>query len=115
MTNERILELLEIEKRCLLRDCDRDCAKCDLVQDRDELEEMYTLAYCIIQDCTPEPPIRIDDLFEGATLEYCPSCKKRIGPTKNYCSNCGKAIDWGSERMSDAEVVAREIGQVKNE
>jgi hypothetical protein len=46
MTIERIIELLEIEKECILRnatgECNRDCAKCDLVQDDTELQEMYT-------------------------------------------------------------------------
>lgn len=45
MTKDRILELLKIEQECILRasrdDCDRCCDKCDLVQDDDELKEMY--------------------------------------------------------------------------
>ena len=46
MTIGRMIELLEIEHECMLRasheDCDRQCGKCDLVQDDDELHEMYT-------------------------------------------------------------------------
>lgn len=44
MTKDRALELLKIERECVLRNetgCDRDCAKCDLVQDTDELLKMY--------------------------------------------------------------------------
>lgn len=37
----RAIELLEIERECATRDCDRDCANCELVQDRDELVTMY--------------------------------------------------------------------------
>lgn len=37
----RAIELLEIERECVMRDCNRDCANCDLVQDRDELVTMY--------------------------------------------------------------------------
>lgn len=37
----RAIELLEIERECVTRDCDRDCANCELVQDRDELVTMY--------------------------------------------------------------------------
>ena len=115
MTNERILELLEIEKQCVTRECDRNCAACDLVQERDELEEMYTLAYCIIQDCTPEKPMLVEDGFTGAIKEYCPSCKKTIGPTMNFCSNCGKAIDWSDTDGLDAVIVARETRKEENE
>lgn len=46
MTIDRIIELLEIEKQCVLRnsicECDRDCANCDLVQKDSDLLKMYT-------------------------------------------------------------------------
>lgn len=50
MENERIVELLNIEKECIQRadSCDRNCAKCDLVQDSNELIQMYTDAIEII-------------------------------------------------------------------
>lgn len=115
MTNERILELLEIEKQCVTRECDRNCAACDLVQEQDELEEMYTLAYCIIQDCTPEQPMRVKDGFSGAINDYCPSCKKMIGPTMNFCPNCGKAIDWSGDDGLDAVITALEANKGENE
>ena len=45
MTNERILELLKIERRCIQRNCDnicnRDCGRCDLVQKDEDLMELY--------------------------------------------------------------------------
>ena len=43
MTDLRMLELLKIERECVTRgeNCNRDCANCDLVQDADELIEMY--------------------------------------------------------------------------
>ena len=48
MTPERILELLKIERECINRNnqpfgmnCNRECGKCDLLQDTDELLEMY--------------------------------------------------------------------------
>ena len=37
----RAIELLETERECVTRDCDQDCANCELVQDRDELVTMY--------------------------------------------------------------------------
>lgn len=43
MTTKRAIELLEIEKECVQRanTCGRDCAHCKLVQNDEELIEMY--------------------------------------------------------------------------
>lgn len=45
MTIQRMIELLQIEKECITRNngvnCDRNCDKCDLVQDSQELLDMY--------------------------------------------------------------------------
>ncbi len=45
MTKERMVELLKIEKECVTRAskdiCDRQCDKCELVQDDKELLTMY--------------------------------------------------------------------------
>lgn len=46
MTDQRALELLKIERECICRNsarvqCDRECEKCDLVQETDELIAMY--------------------------------------------------------------------------
>lgn len=41
MTTDRAIELLNIERECVGHECDRDCGKCDLVQNADELIEMY--------------------------------------------------------------------------
>lgn len=45
---KRTLELLEIEKKCILRnenhECNRDCANCDLVQETGDLLEAYDMA-----------------------------------------------------------------------
>ena len=46
MTENRMIELLQIEHECMLRasreECDRKCNKCDLCQEDNELHEMYT-------------------------------------------------------------------------
>ena len=41
VTLSRVIELLSIERECVSRDCDRNCGKCDLVQEKSELLEMY--------------------------------------------------------------------------
>lgn len=45
MNKQRVIELLRIEKNCIKRNelnrCDRECQKCDLLQDSGELISMY--------------------------------------------------------------------------
>ena len=54
MAIERMIELLEIEHECMLRgahdDCDRKCADCELVQEDDELHEMYTNVVWLLKE-----------------------------------------------------------------
>ena len=63
MTVERMIELLEIEKECVLRnasgECNRNCAGCDLLQDDTELHEMYTEAIAMLK--AQEPRVIIDE------------------------------------------------------
>ena len=50
MSDQRAIELLEIEKACIIRQiptpptCGRNCADCDLAQDTDELLQAYDAA-----------------------------------------------------------------------
>ena len=57
MTVERIIELLNIEHQCILRNtngnCDRGCGVCDLVQKDTDLDEMYTEAVSILEAQKP--------------------------------------------------------------
>ena len=62
MMLERVLELLEIEHKCMLRgahnECDRDCANCELVQDDKELDEMYTTVIKIVKQRIKQSVVR---------------------------------------------------------
>ena len=51
MTVTRMVELLEIEQQCVAQgeSCDRDCAHCPLVQDTQELLEMYDFVIDIVK------------------------------------------------------------------
>ena len=57
MTVERMIELLKIEKECVLRnasgECNRYCAGCDLLQDDTELHEMYTEVIAMLKAQEP--------------------------------------------------------------
>lgn len=52
MNYKLALELLEIERECVKRsgECDRDCGSCELVQDQDELLEMYDFVIRYIKE-----------------------------------------------------------------
>lgn len=70
MTNERIIELLEIEKECIRRnscgECSRACHICELVQDDTDLIEMY--AEVIARMKAQEP--RVMTATEAYTADY---------------------------------------------
>ena len=103
MTVERMIELLEIEKECVLRnasgECNRYCAGCDLLQDDTELHEMYTDALALLKAQEPvEPTAKNGAYFCGN-----PHCRKIIAqmvpcgaPTHRvkYCSECGRKVKW---------------------
>jgi len=102
MTTKRIIELLEIEHQCLLRntnnECDRNCEKCDLVQNDGDLHEMYTDAITLLKKQEVKRVICIADSIEGMEVGYCPSCgrhiaNKKIDETK-FCKFCGQAVKW---------------------
>lgn len=47
----RLIEVMEIERECIIRadECDRQCAMCDLVQDSAELISVYTKIISILE------------------------------------------------------------------
>lgn len=69
MTIQRIIELLEIEHECILRnshdDCDRNCADCDLVQDDGDLHEMYTDVIALLKEHKSEYENGFNDAMLG--------------------------------------------------
>lgn len=70
MTVERMIELLKIEKGCVLRnasgECNRYCAGCDLLQDDTELHEMYTEVIALLK--AQEPRLLTAEDFESNTM-----------------------------------------------
>ena len=57
MTKQEILNGLRIERECVSRDCNRDCANCDIVQERNWLLEVYDSAIALIKNMKPNTPI----------------------------------------------------------
>ncbi len=50
MTKQEVLTGLHIERECVSRDCNRDCANCDLVQERDWLLKVYDNAIRMLEE-----------------------------------------------------------------
>ena len=104
MTVERMIELLEIEKECVLRnasgECNRYCSGCDLLQDDTELHEMYTEVIALLKAQEPVKPVVDIDTWKcgncGHTLEH----QQLLGDNVllheqyNYCPECGRAVKW---------------------
>lgn len=95
MTVERMIELLETEKECVLRnasgECNRYCAGCDLLQDDTKLHEMYTEVIALLKAQEPvEPTLRggIGGYW------YCGACNYQISRGDKFCRYCGQAVKW---------------------
>lgn len=77
---DEVLKILQIERTCISRDCDRNCKDCDLVQERDYLLSVYDSAIEIVERSK-----------EGKWIEDEPVMLGDIGFRKIQCSECG----WG--------------------
>ena len=104
MTSNRMIELLEIEHECMLRnshgDCDRNCTDCELAQDDDELHEMYTNVIALLKEQEAVKVKDYADIVDGIQVGYCPKCDRKIvwNPEKEetvaFCKYCGQAVKW---------------------
>ena len=50
MDKEEVIRILQIERECISRDCDRNCGYCDLVQEQETLLETYNSAIALLED-----------------------------------------------------------------
>ena len=95
-----VIKVIETERECVSRDCDRDCGKCDLVMDKNKILKAYdkVLKYLKSKECVT-PYIDMD--------EYkCPACNVKLTRKEffdgklmyedlfNYCPKCGRDVMW---------------------
>lgn len=50
MTKQEVLNGLRVEQECVSRDCNRDCANCDIVQEKDWLLLVYDNAIRMLEE-----------------------------------------------------------------
>lgn len=63
MTENEAKAFLEIEKECINRNCDRNCAKCDIVQKVEDLNSAYDTAINALEE--------VQQYREIGTVEEC--------------------------------------------
>lgn len=50
LPKSEVITGLRIERECVSRDCNRDCANCDIVQERDWLIDVYNEAIQLLEE-----------------------------------------------------------------
>lgn len=100
MKRDRIIELLECERQCILRNsdnsCNRDCANCDLVQDSKELLGMYDLVKKMVES--------YDQLVIGRWKQLKGDFTTPGGTPYYVCGACG-----GSGHLNGCEYPRRKV------
>ena len=81
MDKKEVIRILQIERECISRNCDRNCGYCDLVQEQETLLEAYNYAISILQNGI----ILCDDCMYDAPHGYC--CKLECGD-HDFCDGC---------------------------
>ena len=92
MTESEAKKYMLIEKECINRDCDRDCANCDIVQNVEDLNNAYDVAINALEKQIPKKP-KTDDRY---VMYICPWCNDFVKVSHNYCQNCGQKLDWSN-------------------
>lgn len=75
MTVEEAIKVLEREKQCVQRDCDRECLHCDLVMQAEDILTAYDFSIAAIlehQAAGRNEPLTLDELreMEGEPVWY---------------------------------------------
>lgn len=109
MTIEETIRLMEAERDCIARQvesggCDRDCGKCDLVQDSDKLFEAYVMVLDILNrqesaewifSYSPEETNTFYKLHWNCS--YCNRMMGILNGTPTFCPKCGRRMSVPDE------------------
>lgn len=90
---EKVINGLQIERECVSRDCDRNCGKCDLVQNRDWLLSVYDEAIELLKEQETGHWIDTTKVI-GFPRVQCSVCGSGQGAIwMNHCPNCGAKME----------------------
>ena len=125
---DKVIRGLSIERECVSRDCDRNCAICDLVQEREWLLSVYDDALKLLEKRIPKEPIHIHHEYtehdwvkdENGKPDDCafdygnhngPVCKRCL---YSFCIFC-KPNGWNDEPCVVDYYVCPSCGKQVNE
>lgn len=78
MTENEAKRFLKIEKECANRDCDRNCAQCDIVQKVEDLNSAYDAAIKALEEVqrwhTSVINPKIKNVFANTSTQICQNC-----------------------------------------
>lgn len=100
MTESEAKKYMLIEKECINRNCNRDCANCDIVQDVEDLNNAYDVVIKALEKQIPKNPTYNGYGYtpDGTFIEWiCPCCGNRFQVEHDYydyCPDCGQKLDW---------------------
>lgn len=57
--------------------------------------ETYRAAIAALEKQVPKAPVPPDSIMTLVPMYFCPVCGEIVGTGKDYCANCGQALDWG--------------------
>ena len=102
MTENEAKEFLEIEKQCINRNCDRNCAKCDIVQKVEDLNSAYDTAIKALEEVQQYRAIGTPEELKAA-MKYVYLAKKH-GTVGQVIENCVKYEEIGTPEECRAAV-----------
>ena len=99
MTENETKKYMLIEKECINRDCDRDCANCDIVQNVEDLNNAYNIAINALEKQIPKKVnLRHIRKYDGYDDGECPNCGMSVSRECDgndvFCPDCGQKLDW---------------------
>lgn len=93
MTDSEATKLMFIEKECINRDCDRDCANCDIVQKVEDLNNAYDISINALEKQIAKKVTGEKDKFNTPHW-YCSVCGCELYSGQTHCDDCGQKLDW---------------------
>lgn len=91
MTANEAVKYMQIEKECINRDCDRNCAKCDIVQEVDDLNSAYDAAIKALEEVQQYQEIGTHEECQTAVKLYKEMYKRKF--TLEAVEECMKFED----------------------